>query len=192
MRKTLLVLPVALVLAVPTLVNASAWVDLFPIVDGNYQSTCNFNEPPAAGLREVAVVLNSPSELFTGVRFAVSETDINWQRLIIVTPYTSVGNFVDFSVGFGTCLTPPAVIATLQYLATSQSPCGTIRIVAPQGFASPFYNDCLFNELPLQSRHMTVNGVYGIPEGSDYPECFCPPSATQPSTWGQIKSLYRN
>ena len=192
MRKTLLVLPIALVLAVPTLVNASAWVDLFPIVDGNYQSTCNFNEPPAAGLREVAVVLNSPSELFTGVRFAVSETDINWQRVGVTTPHTSVGNFDDLSIAFDTCLTPPAVIATLQYVASSRSPCGTIRIVAPQGFVSPFYNDCLFNELPLQSHHMTVNGVYGIPEGSDYPECFCPPSATQPSTWGQIKSLYRN
>ena len=191
MRKTLLVLPIALVLAVPTLVNA-AWIDLFPVVDGNYQSTCLFNEPASAGLREVAVVLNSSADYFTGVRFAVSETDINWQRVGVTTPHTSVGNFDDLSIAFDTCLTPPAVIATLQYVASSRSPCGTIRIVAPQGFVSPFYNDCLFNELPLQSHHMTVNGVYGIPEGSDYPECFCPPSATQPSTWGQIKSLYRN
>src|SRR6186713_21539 len=98
MRKTLLVLPVALVLAVPTLVNASAWIDLFPIVDGNYQSTCNFNEPPAAGLREVAVVLNSSADYFTGVRFAVSETDINWQRVGVTTPHTSVGNFDDLSI----------------------------------------------------------------------------------------------
>jgi hypothetical protein len=191
MRKTLLVLPVALVLAVPTFVNA-AWIDLFPVVDGNYQSTCNFNEPGTAGLRQVAVVLNSPPDYFTGVRFAVSETDINWQRLSIVTPYTSVGSFDDFSVGFGTCLTLPAVIATLQYVATSQSPCGSIRVVAPPQFVAPFGNDCLFEEISLVSHHMTVNGVYGIPEGSDYPECFCPPSATQPSTWGQIKSLYRN
>ena len=192
MRKTLLVLPIALVLAVPTLVNASAWVDLFPIVDGNYQSTCNFNEPPAAGLREVAVVLNSLTDYFTGVRFAVSETDINWQRVAITSPYASVGNFDDFSLGFGTCLTLPAVIATLQYVATSHSPCGTIRVVAPAQFAAPFGVHCFFEEISLESHHMTVNGVYGIPEGSDYPECFCPPTATRPSTWGQIKSLYRN
>jgi hypothetical protein len=191
MRKTLFVLLAALVLAVPVLGNAFAWIDLFPIVNGSYQSTCNFNEPASAGLRQVAVVLNSSGDSFTGVRFAVSESGINWLRFGISTPYQSVGSFSDFSIGFGTCLTPPAVIATLEYVAPNHSPCGTIRVVAPPQFASPFGNNCLLDEINLDSRHMTVNGVFDAAPGSEDPSCFCPPLPTQPSTWGRVKALYR-
>jgi hypothetical protein len=193
MKRALLTVMAALGLAVPAVSHALAWIDLFPVVDGSYQSTCNFNEPASPGLREVAAVMNYPGGDAVGVRFGIAESGINWQRIGIATPYVSVGSFDDLSIGFGLCLTQyPAVIATLQYFASETSPCGTISVVAPSGFVSAFFNDCVFQELIINPRYLTVNGVYDVPPGGEDPSCFCPPAATQPTTWGRVKALYRN
>jgi hypothetical protein len=95
------------------------------------------------------------------------------------TSYVPVGNMqTDLSLGYGDCLTGSFVIGTIVANLTS----GTISVLPADTFVSIIYTDCTFAELPA-----TGGNAYVAPATGNCNE----PLATEQSTWGQVKALYR-
>jgi len=161
-------------------------------VDPASWDSCVFAEPASPGPRQIAVVLRFSSENLWGLRFAIKQSDINWQLLDISSPFIKVGGATDLAIGFGSCIAAPVVAATITYFSFNHSPCGDIDLTAAPGFADVVATTCNFTDTAIQGGALTINGVYDTSPGAEDPSCFCPPVATQPSTWGKVKALYRN
>lgn len=150
------------------------------------------------GLQAVHVFL-SGSAPATGVQFAAPRPAC-WQGATWVGdgfpgprgPFgnTQTGIQVQlFAPGIYECKAPPVLVCTMYFTTTgaAQSCCDLI-VVPPTSFpAEPYgleYLDCFFDEHPLNAgRKVVIN-----------PNDSCPcsgPVATEPSTWGRVKSLYR-
>jgi len=193
MRRHLFALSATLLLIVPSATSA-AWIALYPADGNGYQEACNFLESPDPGLREVAIVLTSAAagDMFVGAQFSVHSTNINWTPLAVIRPDGLVVGGPDFAqVSFGGCLDPPFVIATIQFLGTGNSPCGTVWIEPPSSFNILLKCDYI-TEVEALVSPMTVNGVYDVPPGGFDPDCWCPTVGSEPSSWGKVKALYRN
>jgi hypothetical protein len=86
------------------------------------------------------------------------------------------------SVPFGACKAPPIFVIQIFFLSAGTSgPCCNLVATAVPGFE---YSDCNFIDRPAVIGHgITIN-----PNSS----CACGgPLATEPTTWGRVKSLYR-
>jgi len=95
------------------------------------------------------------------------------------TSYVPIGNLTsDLSLGYGSCLNGTTCLGTIAAILAP----GTIQVTAADTFANIIYTDCSFAELPGHGGTAYVGVV-----GGDCNE----PNATQPSTWGQVKALYR-
>jgi hypothetical protein len=93
----------------------------------------------------------------------------------------------DWSAAFGACLHTPVYVGKTAYViagAGGQTACATITAQAPLGGFEFVWVDCNFAEFPLVSgSSVAIN-----------PNASCPcqlPVATQPTSWGRVKSLYR-
>lgn len=93
------------------------------------------------------------------------------------TPFTPVGNMLtDLSLGYGQCLNGSIVLGQIVAILTP----GAIQVVAAQGFPGIIYTNCSFAELPATGGSGYIGGTGN-----------CNEVATEPSTWGQVKALYR-
>jgi hypothetical protein len=93
------------------------------------------------------------------------------------TQYQANGNVtVDVSVAYGQCLSGSILVGCI---VGSLTP-GNGAVLPAQGFASILYANCDFTELPA------TGGLFYV-DGSGP----CGEVATEPSTWGQVKALYR-
>ena len=98
--------------------------------------------------------------------------------------YVSLGNSqTDWSVAYGACKTLPVLVGQINYQAAGASlPCCEAVVTAPP--IEFVYTDCSFAEHPLvPGQKVVIN-----------PDQSCPcnlPLATEQSTWGRVKSLYR-
>jgi hypothetical protein len=121
-----------------------------------------------------------------GVRFRVAASPgFTGVWLSDATPYYKVGSSpTDLEVGFNKCLIGTNLVATITYQVFGTSTCSDLSIAAPAGFIAPFFDDCGFEEIPLFNNgplHVNCSGSFN-----------CSPVATEPTTWGRVKSLYRN
>ncbi len=110
-----------------------------------------------------------PSAGFTGV----------WLR--DSSSFATVGHTPSsLNVGYGACIPPPILIVTMTYqLFGTSEPCSDLHIAPGDG--QPFVitpdTNCLFTEgIITDLGRLHVN---------------CP-VATEPTTWGKVKALYRN
>ena len=111
----------------------------------------------------------------TGVRFGINFGGNIY--LAKTTPFTPVGDLPgDLSLAYGQCLNGSIVLATL----FTQLIAGTLQVVPAQAFANIIYTDCNFGEYPG-----TGGTAYVGTTGN------CNEVATESSTWGQVKALYR-
>lgn len=100
------------------------------------------------------------------------------------TPYTKTGSSqTGLGVHFSRCLSGRWLVATITYQLFGTSTCSQLAIAPGEGLAFPICFDC-FDELPCFNN----NPLYVNCDGSFN----CNPVATEPSTWGRVKSLYRN
>ena len=94
------------------------------------------------------------------------------------TPYVTVGNIQsDLSVGYGVCLNGASVIGTLAGIFGA----GTLDVVAADLQTTIIVTDCTAAEFPA------TGGTAYVGTTGDCHE----PNATENSTWGQVKALYR-
>jgi len=146
-----------------------------------------------ASPEQVYVYLTGPIPA-TGVRFSVPKPacwpGATWVGDTLSPAHVAIGNSqTDWSVGFFAGITgcppqrtPPIYIGSISYFVVGQAvPC--CKVTAQSGLQFVF-TDCTFNELPLvagQSVYVNANET-----------CPCQsPIATEPATWGGVKSLYR-
>jgi hypothetical protein len=120
-----------------------------------------------------------------GVRFRVAASPgFTGVWLSDATPYFKVGSSpTDLSVAFGKCLVGINLVATFTYQLFGTSTCSDLATAAPVGFPFPYYDTCGFTGDPLSpaSLHVNCSGSFD-----------CIPVATEPTTWGRVKALYRN
>lgn len=118
----------------------------------------------------------------TGLRFKIT-VPTGMSIVGFGTIYVPIGDVKgDLSLAYGVCQQSQFVVGQLQVLSLSASPaCSYISVVAADNFANPIATDCNFGEYPIKVGQAIVNS-----DGS------CPCSiATEPTSWGKVKSLYR-
>jgi hypothetical protein len=86
----------------------------------------------------------------------------------------------DIGIGYGACIPPPILVLMMTYqLFGTSTPCSELRVAPIDGsmwVVAPDVN-CSFSEgIITDLGRLQVN---------------CP-TATEPTTWGKVKSLYRN
>jgi len=117
----------------------------------------------------------------TGARFS-TEPSAGFTGVWLgdVPSFFTVGNTpTDFAVAYGACLPPPILVVTMTYqLFGTSTPCSELRIAPADGqqlVIAPDV-DCFFTEGVITDL------------GSLRVSC---PVATESTTWGQVKALYR-
>jgi len=95
------------------------------------------------------------------------------------TPFVPVGVMTsDLSIGYGACYTGTIVVGTFAAILGA----GTITVEPADGFPTILAVDCNFVEFNITGGVAYVGGS----------ETNCQePNATEPTTWGQVKALYR-
>jgi hypothetical protein len=122
----------------------------------------------------------------TGLRFRIAESaGFTGVWLGETTPYSAVGNSrTDLSLGFGTCMLGHFPVLTVDYQLFGTSTCSDLAIVAAVGFQVPICTGCTADEqlcTGYDPLHVNCIGPFT-----------CAQLATESTTWGKVKSLYRD
>jgi hypothetical protein len=129
----------------------------------------------AAGFTSTAAVLHKFAQCSYGSRFKVS-FPAGTSYFAFTSSFTTIGNLLDdLSFGYGTQQVGSIVLGTITAILAN----GTISVLKADSQATILYLDCNFAELEATGGNAYV-GTTG--------PC---PVPTQPSTWGQVKALYR-
>lgn len=118
----------------------------------------------------------------TGVGWFSVEPDPGFTGVWLAdtTPFVHLGTTpTSFTVGYGACIPSPVLVVTMTYQLFGTSACTALRIVPPDGFPFVVAPDvgCHFSEGPIRDfGALHIN---------------CDPVATEPTTWGKVKALYR-
>jgi hypothetical protein len=156
------------------------------------RASCAISEPVSPPIVQVHVFITGTRDV-TGVRFRAPKPDCwvgaTWLGDLLPTGYGMIGNSqTDWSVAFGRCVsvTPAAYVGAISYLISGQaSACCEVKALPAIQYV---ITDCSpnFPEYPLeQAKPLIVN-----PDNT----CGCQgglTTAVEPSTWGQVKALYR-
>jgi hypothetical protein len=134
----------------------------------------------ASGFNPNVYVVEKTTTGSTGSRFYVDPGAGN-SIFGFTTAFVPVGNInSDLSLAYGGCNTGTFALGTILMSLTPGA--GPLRVLPAIGFATIIYTDCSFGEYPA-----TGGKAYVTPGTGSCEE----PLATQPSTWGQVKALYR-
>jgi hypothetical protein len=192
-RNAILTVAACLGLVMASAARASTFIDLFADQSGTQCSLVDH-----AGLTPIYVFLGG-SAAATAVQFAAPRpacwVGATWVGDGFPGPRGPFGNTQTgiqlplFAPGVGECKTPPTLICTMYFTTTgaAQSCCDMV-VVPPTIFpGEPYpieYLDCNLGAYQAFAGHkVTIN-----PSAS----CQCSgPLATEPTTWGRVKSLYR-
>jgi hypothetical protein len=149
--------------------------------------TCDIANPAPGSFVTVYVFhqFGVPGESASASRFRI-ETPPGWSYITFTATagYVPIGDArTDLAVAYGACVNTPVKIGSVQYIgAPGAPPCTPLRLLAPQGFPSIIVDDCSFVESSAAGMGLVIN-----PQAS----CCCQCIATEPSTWGKVKELYR-
>jgi len=169
MKKVLLLMVAAL------MVSSVAMADHLGIYTDASGASCDLGAP--GFFNGNAVVVHKFSPATTGVRFKIA-LPVGSSIFAFNTLYNAGGQAsTDISVGYGGCLSGSFPVGSL---VASLLP-GTLQIVAADLQTNIQYTDCSFNELVATGGSAYVGGTGPCNE----------PTATETSTWGQVKALYR-
>jgi hypothetical protein len=167
MKKVLLLMVAVL------MVSSVAMADHIGVYSDASGTSCSL----AAGFNTTNAVIHKFTIGATGSRFKVT-VPAGTAVFSFSTPYTPVGNITsDLSLGYGQCLSGSIVLGNI----IAQFTAGTGAVVAADLQPFILYTNCLFAELPA------TGGTYYVGSTGDCLE----PNATEPSTWGSVKALYR-
>ena len=181
MKKTLILALTLTLLATAALADEiSVWAD----TNGN-TCTLNFVGPDLYN----AYVVHKTVAGTTGSQFKVNN-NTGWAFAAqVMNGFLAIGDaYTDLSLAYGGCLAGPSIVVvqlTAAIFAAPASDCGIIEIVGAPGKTTILSVNCNFAEVPA------LTGVFylGASASSD---CYCGvPFATEQSTWGKVKSLYR-
>jgi hypothetical protein len=183
MKRFALLMISLLALAAPAFAQINPLVGDISMYNDDQGSSCNIvANGGGAFLQPFMVQKFASGGGCTGIRFKITvPTGMN--IVGFSTTFVPVGNVAnDLSIAYGICVSTTTVIGQLQVLSVSASPtCSYLSVVAADNFANPIATDCSFGEYPIKVGQAIVN-----PDGG----CQCN-VATQPTSWGRVKALYR-
>lgn len=180
---------IAMVLALAVLAigrNALAVTGQLELFADSHATSCALADAP--GLISV-FVFQTAGEASTAVGWFAAPKPACWNATWIadnVSNATKVGGSqTAISVGFGICRPLPAFVLEILFISAGATPpCCEYSLTVPQGKTLAYLVCDTFWEQPLTiGRKVTIN-----------PDASCPcmlPVATEASTWGRVKSLYR-
>ncbi len=182
--KRIALLAVCLVaLAAPAFAQINPQVGDISMYSDDQGSNCNITaNGGGAFLQPYMIQKFSNGGGCTGIRFKIT-VPTGMSIVGFSTQYVPVGSVAgDLSIAYGICQSTQFVVGQLQVLSLTASPaCSYVSVVAADNFANPIATDCLFGEYPIKTGQAIVNA-----DGS------CPCSvATEPTSWGKVKALYR-
>jgi hypothetical protein len=183
MKRFALLMVCLLALAAPAFGQITGKVGDISAYADDQGSNCNITAAGGNSLVMVHLVHKfSDGGGATGARFkAVFPTGFTF--LGFTPTGVPIGDIrTDLSLGYGVCITGTTDLGTVSLFSVTASPtCSYLSIVAADNFANPIATDCSFGEYTVKTGSAIVN-----PDGT----CQCN-IATQPTTWGKVKSLYR-
>jgi len=168
MKKVLLLMVAAL------MISSVAMADHIGIYSDATGSSCSL----LGGFTQGSTVIHKQTPGTTGSRWYLDSSLLVGSIFAFTANYTTVGSYTnDLSVAYGPCVPGPVVIGTILMSATG----GSLSIKPAQGFLTIIVTACDFGESPASGGTAYI-GTTG--------NCF-EPLATEQSTWGQVKALYR-
>jgi hypothetical protein len=155
-----------------------AMADHFGLYTDGSGGDCHLTGP---GFNTTAAVVEKFTLGSTGCRFYLDVVNAPGTLIFaFATPFVPVGDIKsDLSVGYGGCQGPGSVVVGTMVIQLGGS--GYMDILPATGFPNILYTDCNFAEKPATGGRAWINNPTGQ----------CNEVATQPSTWGQVKALYR-
>jgi hypothetical protein len=185
MKRFALLMISLLALAAPAFAQINPLVGDLSVYADDQGSVCNINANGGGAFMQLPVIQKFSGGAGSGnvaIRFKIT-VPTGMSIIGFNTIYVPVGSVVnDLSVAFGVCISTTTVVGQLQVLSNTASPtCSYISVVAADNFATPIAADCSFGEYPMKTGQAIVN-----PDGT----CQCS-VATQPTSWGKVKALYR-
>ena len=171
MKKVLLLM--VAVLMISSVAMATEQISVFTDGTGTNCALGNI----AGQFSPTATVVETSSTGSTGSRFKVT-FPVGTAFFGFTTPWVPVGALnTDLSLAYGSCLNGTIVLGTINAIYGAGT--GTLEKADLQ--AKIIYTDCNFGE------YEAIGGLFYV-NGSG--PCL-PAVATEPSTWGQVKALYR-
>ncbi len=177
--KKVLLLALAIMMIAPY-----AMADHIGVYSDQAGTTCEF---AATAIGPVTLYVVHKTTGTTGSQFKVVNT-MDWTfNAAVLGGYLAIGDaFTDLSLAYGGCLAGPdlAVVSLSGFsFPLPGKLCGTLEIVPAPNKPGVISVDCTFAELVATAGILTFNN-----DGT----CPCEqPNATEESTWGKVKSLYR-
>ncbi len=147
-------------------------------------TTCEFSAT-AVGPVDLYVVHKTTGA--TGSQFKVVNT-MDWTfNASVLNGYLAIGDaFTDLSLAYGSCLVGPDLpvvqLSGFSFPLPGKT-CGFLDIVAADVPQKLLTVDCTFAEVEITGGRLSFNNDGTCPCG--------PVTATEESTWGKVKSLYR-
>jgi hypothetical protein len=171
MKKVLLLMVAVLMVA------SVAMADHIGLYTDGTGSDCHLTGP---GFNTTAAIVHKFTLGATGSRFYLDTSNAPGTAIVgFNSPFTPVGNLAsDLSLGYGGGQGPGSIVLGTVIIQLGALP-GYMDILASPGFGL-LYTDCNFEEKAATGARTWIN----TPNGP----CTV---ATQPSTWGQVKALYR-
>jgi hypothetical protein len=133
----------------------------------------------APGLNSTAVVIHRFSTGATGSQFRVDFSHAPGSTFLSFdTPFTPVGSLTSgIAIGYGQCLVGNLVLGTITATLIS----GYLGVAPEAGYSAIIYSGCDATDYPATGG---IAYIGGDSECSGF-------DATEPSTWGRVKALYR-
>jgi len=170
MKKVLLLMVAVL------MVSSVAMADSIGVFSDNTGSSCALGNIAGQFSPTATIIHTSPGGA-TGSRFKVT-FPAGTAFFGFNSPFVPVGALnTDLSLGYGSCITGSIVLGTINAIYGA----GTGKLEKADLQSQIIYTDCSFGEYPATGGYFYVNSTGPCTDIV----------ATEPSTWGQVKSLYR-
>lgn len=132
-----------------------------------------------AGYSNTTAIIHKFSLGSIGCQFRVDFSQAPGSTFIAFhTSYMPVGELTTgIAVGYGLCLTNSIVVGTFE---ATLSP-GMLYVLPPTGYTNILNSDCHMTDYPATGGNASVGSVNTCNQVE----------ATEPSTWGHVKALYR-
>jgi hypothetical protein len=150
----------------------------------------------ASGYVDMLVVLYDFDQV-TGLEYGIQWSHpffTSWKDCANLYVFNPTGpNTADVSQVFTSCTDGPGiggagrVMGWLQLYGTGAQ---SVRFTLTSFPADPSIVDCAFQQDPIHTMHPGFSGG-GLPGPGDLHPCEVGPTATENTTWGQLKDLYR-
>ncbi len=155
------------------MISTTASADHIGLYSDQSGTSCSI----APGFNTTAAVIHKNTAGATGSRFKVV-FPAGTSSVAFSTPYVYVGSLTsDLSLAYGQCLSSTIVLGTIT--GTLGSGNGSVRTADGHPFI--LYTNCMFAEL------QATGGSFGVGTSGNCGESAAP----QPSSWGEVKGLYR-